>query len=220
VYTKKQVFFSSVLFFKKTHCEKIMLALTISIKHLKNYSLCCTIIVTIKHLKQYETTMFTVIYAMHSDYNNHLGNFINIFNTFPNITNICKNPIHANKHLHSLLLKREATPLHFWLPGVTEGLRWENCVLLVTIKWATPLILILYLTEVNIFRPAAILTPTLNGSIRGLSRIYCKPFFSLLYNCQVLCFWWLALSIVTEVFPQAVFWILLHQGCLLQTHYA
>jgi len=26
--------------------------------------------------------------------------------------------------------------------------------------------------------------------------ICCKPFFSLLYNCQLLCFWWLALSTV------------------------
>ena len=33
----------------------------------------------------------------------------------------------------------------------------------------------------------------------------CKPFLSLLYNCQLLCFWRLALSIVVEVFPQALF---------------
>jgi hypothetical protein len=30
----------------------------------------------------------------------------------------------------------------------------------------------------------------------------CKPLFSLLYNCQLLCFWRLALSIAVEVFPQ------------------
>jgi hypothetical protein len=29
----------------------------------------------------------------------------------------------------------------------------------------------------------------------------CKPFFSLLYNCQLLCFWRLALSTAVEVFP-------------------
>ena len=33
----------------------------------------------------------------------------------------------------------------------------------------------------------------------------CKPFFSLLYNCQLLCFWRLALSIVVEVFPPPFF---------------
>ena len=47
----------------------------------------------------------------------------------------------------------------------------------------------------------------------------CKPFFSLLYNCQLLCFWRLALSIVVEVFPRPCFQILLLQGCLLQTRY-
>jgi len=48
----------------------------------------------------------------------------------------------------------------------------------------------------------------------------CKPFFSLLYNCQLLCFWLLALSIVVEEFPRPFFRILLLQGCLLQTRYA
>jgi hypothetical protein len=33
----------------------------------------------------------------------------------------------------------------------------------------------------------------------------CKPFFSLLYNCQLLCFWRLAVSIVGEVFPRPFF---------------
>ena len=45
----------------------------------------------------------------------------------------------------------------------------------------------------------------------------CKPFFSLLYNYQLLCFWRLALSIVVKVFLLSFFWILLLQGCLLQT---
>ena len=50
--------------------------------------------------------------------------------------------------------------------------------------------------------------------------ICCKTFFSLLYNCQLLCFWRLALSIVVQVFPRPFFQILLLQGCLLQTRYA
>jgi hypothetical protein len=41
----------------------------------------------------------------------------------------------------------------------------------------------------------------------GYIWICCKPFFSLLYNCQPLCFWQLALSIVVEVFPQPLFLI-------------
>ena len=33
----------------------------------------------------------------------------------------------------------------------------------------------------------------------------CHPFFSLLYNCQLLCFWWLALSIAVQVLLQSFF---------------
>jgi hypothetical protein len=33
----------------------------------------------------------------------------------------------------------------------------------------------------------------------------CKPFSSLLYNCQLLCVWRLAVSIVVEVLPQLFF---------------
>ena len=32
-----------------------------------------------------------------------------------------------------LLLKWGAAPLHRWFPGVIEGLRWENCALLMTV---------------------------------------------------------------------------------------
>ena len=49
--------------------------------------------------------------------------------------------------------------------------------------------------------------------------ICCKPFFPLLYNCQLLCFWRLALSIAVQVFPLTFFQISLLQVCLLQTRY-
>ena len=48
----------------------------------------------------------------------------------------------------------------------------------------------------------------------------CKPFCSLLYNCQLLCLWRLALSIAVQVFPRHFLHILLLQGCSLQTRYA
>jgi hypothetical protein len=43
----------------------------------------------------------------------------------------------------------------------------------------------------------------------------CKPFLSLLYNCQLLCLWWLAFSTAVQVFPQDFFQIFLLHGCLL-----
>ena len=48
----------------------------------------------------------------------------------------------------------------------------------------------------------------------------CKPFFALLYNSQLVCFWRLALSIAVEVFPRPFFLIFLLQGCSLQSRYA
>ena len=49
--------------------------------------------------------------------------------------------------------------------------------------------------------------------------IGCRPFSSLLYNYQLLCFWRLALSIAVEVVPRPFSRILLLQECLLQTRY-
>ena len=47
-----------------------------------------------------------------------------------------------------------------------------------------------------------------------------KPFFPLLYNCQLQCFWSLALNTAVEVFPRRFFQISLLQECLPQTRYA
>ena len=50
--------------------------------------------------------------------------------------------------------------------------------------------------------------------------ISCKLFFSMLYNCPLLCSWRLALIIVVEVFPWPIFLILPLPKCLQQTHCA
>ena len=69
-----------------------------------------------------------------------------------------------------LLLKSGAAPLHWWFPGVIEGLRWENCALLITVQKAAPLILISYLIEINAFTSRIILISTIVGSIGGLNQ--------------------------------------------------
>jgi len=69
-----------------------------------------------------------------------------------------------------LLLKSGAAPLHWWFPGVIEGLRWENCALLITVQKAAPLILISYLIEINAFTLRIILLSTIVGSIGGLNQ--------------------------------------------------
>nr|YP_009351573.1 NADH dehydrogenase subunit 2 [Astalotermes murcus]AQP29997.1 NADH dehydrogenase subunit 2 [Astalotermes murcus] len=69
-----------------------------------------------------------------------------------------------------LLLKSGAAPLHWWFPGVMEGLSWENCALLMTIQKAAPLMLMSYLIEMNIFTLMIIMLSTIVGAIGGLNQ--------------------------------------------------
>nr|AQP29223.1 NADH dehydrogenase subunit 2 [Microtermes sp. B TB-2017] len=69
-----------------------------------------------------------------------------------------------------LLLKSGAAPLHWWFPGVMEGLSWENCALLMTVQKAAPLMLMSYLIEINTFTLSIILMSTIVGAIGGLNQ--------------------------------------------------
>nr|URH17034.1 NADH dehydrogenase subunit 2 [Aparatermes thornatus] len=69
-----------------------------------------------------------------------------------------------------LLLKSGAAPLHWWFPGVMEGLSWENCMLLMTIQKAAPLMLMSYLIDMNTFTLSIIITSTIVGAIGGLNQ--------------------------------------------------
>nr|AIY61945.1 NADH dehydrogenase subunit 2 [Caetetermes taquarussu] len=69
-----------------------------------------------------------------------------------------------------LLLKSGAAPLHWWFPGVMEGLSWENCAMLMTIQKAAPMMLMSYLIEINMFTLSIILLSTIVGSIGGLNQ--------------------------------------------------
>nr|AQP30392.1 NADH dehydrogenase subunit 2 [Nasutitermes sp. 1 TB-2017] len=69
-----------------------------------------------------------------------------------------------------LLLKSGAAPLHWWFPGVMEGLSWENCALLMTVQKAAPLMLMSYLIEINAFTLSIILLSAIVGSIGGLNQ--------------------------------------------------
>nr|WMY24078.1 NADH dehydrogenase subunit 2 [Psammotermes voeltzkowi]WMY24117.1 NADH dehydrogenase subunit 2 [Psammotermes voeltzkowi] len=69
-----------------------------------------------------------------------------------------------------LLLKSGAAPLHWWFPGVMEGLSWENCTLLMTIQKAAPMMLMSYLIEANAFASTIILMSVIVGSIGGMNQ--------------------------------------------------
>lgn len=44
----------------------------------------------------------------------------------------------------ALLLKLGAAPCHFWFPTVIQGIRWGNCIILITVQKIAPIILISY----------------------------------------------------------------------------
>nr|QXT44271.1 NADH dehydrogenase subunit 2 [Amicotermes ivorensis] len=69
-----------------------------------------------------------------------------------------------------LLLKSGAAPLHWWFPGVMEGLSWENCALLMTIQKAAPLMLMSYLIEMTTFTLSIVMMSTIVGAIGGLNQ--------------------------------------------------
>nr|QAX91181.1 NADH dehydrogenase subunit 2 [Parrhinotermes sp. B MW-2019] len=69
-----------------------------------------------------------------------------------------------------LLMKTGAAPLHWWFPGVMEGLSWENCTLLMTIQKAAPLMLMSYSIENNLFMMMIISSSVIIGAIGGLNQ--------------------------------------------------
>lgn len=70
-----------------------------------------------------------------------------------------------------LLIKRGAAPLHWWFPRVIEGLRWNNCFILITIQKIAPLILISYTINFNGFIILIILTSIIVGAVGGYNQI-------------------------------------------------
>nr|YP_010463396.1 NADH dehydrogenase subunit 2 [Cryptoperla kawasawai]UUK29372.1 NADH dehydrogenase subunit 2 [Cryptoperla kawasawai] len=80
------------------------------------------------------------------------------------------NPIMITLINSSLLLKMGAAPLHFWFPGVMEGLNWMNGLMLMTWQKIAPLILMSYNLMMNSFIMFIIITSVFVGSIGGLNQ--------------------------------------------------
>lgn len=70
----------------------------------------------------------------------------------------------------TLLLKIGAAPLHFWFPGVIEGLRWTNGLILMTWQKIGPLILLSYVFTSGPFRTLLVLLSSLVGSLGGFNQ--------------------------------------------------
>nr|URX53603.1 NADH dehydrogenase subunit 2 [Cryptotermes sp. 3 AB-2022a] len=69
-----------------------------------------------------------------------------------------------------LLLKMGAAPLHWWFPSVMEGLSWENCLLMMTVQSAAPMMLTSYLMEISMLTLMIVLTSVSVGSVGGMNQ--------------------------------------------------
>nr|YP_010835950.1 NADH dehydrogenase subunit 2 [Rhopalopsole subnigra]WGC89469.1 NADH dehydrogenase subunit 2 [Rhopalopsole subnigra] len=70
----------------------------------------------------------------------------------------------------TLLLKMGAAPLHFWFPGVMEGLNWSNSLTLMTWQKIAPLVLLSYVISLNFFILMIILMSMIIGAMGGLNQ--------------------------------------------------
>nr|URX54071.1 NADH dehydrogenase subunit 2 [Neotermes sp. 2 AB-2022a] len=69
-----------------------------------------------------------------------------------------------------LLLKMGAAPLHWWFPSVMEGLSWTNCLLMMTVQKAAPMMLISYLTKIDLPTSMIILASVIVGALGGMNQ--------------------------------------------------
>nr|URX53163.1 NADH dehydrogenase subunit 2 [Incisitermes rhyzophorae] len=69
-----------------------------------------------------------------------------------------------------LLLKMGAAPLHWWFPSVMEGLSWTNCLLMLTVQKAAPMMLTSYLMEVNTLTLTIVMASVVIGSMGGMNQ--------------------------------------------------
>nr|YP_026040.1 NADH dehydrogenase subunit 2 [Xibalbanus tulumensis]AAS00881.1 NADH dehydrogenase subunit 2 [Xibalbanus tulumensis] len=71
----------------------------------------------------------------------------------------------------ALLIKIGASPTHFWLPTVMEGLSWKSCMLITTWQKIAPLLLLSYMlpTTKAMFIPIIILS-VMTGTMGGLNQ--------------------------------------------------
>nr|YP_010460753.1 NADH dehydrogenase subunit 2 [Hierodula maculata]UUF67489.1 NADH dehydrogenase subunit 2 [Hierodula maculata] len=77
-----------------------------------------------------------------------------------------------------LLMKIAASPFHWWLPSVVEGLSWMNCFIILSIQKIAPLMLISYMLINNYFIQIVIISSTLMGAIGGLNQISLRKILS------------------------------------------
>nr|YP_010947012.1 NADH dehydrogenase subunit 2 [Eucorydia linglong]WGO57808.1 NADH dehydrogenase subunit 2 [Eucorydia linglong] len=69
-----------------------------------------------------------------------------------------------------LMLKGGAAPLHWWFPGVMEGLNWMNCFILMTIQKTSPMILMSYIIKLDMLALIFIISSVIIGAMGGFNQ--------------------------------------------------
>nr|URX53408.1 NADH dehydrogenase subunit 2 [Cryptotermes parvifrons] len=78
--------------------------------------------------------------------------------------------IHDYVIMTPLLLKMGAAPFHWWFPSVMEGLSWQNCLLMMTLQKAAPMMLVSYSMKMGPLILAAVLMSVTVGSMGGMNQ--------------------------------------------------
>lgn len=70
----------------------------------------------------------------------------------------------------SFFIKIGAAPFHFWFPEIIEGLRWNNCLIIITIQKIAPIILLTYTLSSSFFLNYIIILSSIIGGLIGLNQ--------------------------------------------------
>nr|YP_010240646.1 NADH dehydrogenase subunit 2 [Nicrophorus nepalensis]QTG39878.1 NADH dehydrogenase subunit 2 [Nicrophorus nepalensis] len=71
----------------------------------------------------------------------------------------------------SLLTKLGSAPFHFWFPEVMEGLSWINCMIMLTWQKISPMVIISYNFNSNLFYFCIIVSNMLISGLMGINQV-------------------------------------------------
>nr|URX53124.1 NADH dehydrogenase subunit 2 [Cryptotermes dudleyi]URX54240.1 NADH dehydrogenase subunit 2 [Cryptotermes sp. 7 AB-2022a]URX54331.1 NADH dehydrogenase subunit 2 [Cryptotermes sp. 7 AB-2022a] len=96
--------------------------------------------------------------------------FLVVMSALVNLSLAVKGGAHEYVIMAPLLLKMGAAPLHWWFPSVMEGLSWKNCLLMMTVQKAGPMVLASYLMGINYLMAAVVMMSVAVGSVGGMNQ--------------------------------------------------
>nr|AIY61919.1 NADH dehydrogenase subunit 2 [Cryptotermes secundus] len=96
--------------------------------------------------------------------------FLVTMGALTNLSLAVKGISHEYVIMTPLLLKMGAAPLHWWFPSVMEGLSWKNCLLMMTVQSAGPMMLTSYLMKTGYPMLTIVMMSVTVGAIGGMNQ--------------------------------------------------